>query len=193
VRDRAAHASAADSGRRGGSAHRTLIDNLQYMLEHPDIGRRALSWRSNSGGESGGILTPVKTQASDTKLVAQMQPYDEAYTLERATLDGRSVPMLVTQIADGENGEVMMNEFPPKYREVVRESSDSETPTLNGTEKPGAGLRERRARARPARDPAAVAASHLGRDGARRRARAPGRRDRGVRPARLMFLIVPPT
>jgi hypothetical protein len=28
----------------------------------------------------------------------------------------------------------MMNEFPPKYREVVRESSGSETPMLNGTE-----------------------------------------------------------
>ena len=28
----------------------------------------------------------------------------------------------------------MMNEFPPKYMEVVRESSSSETPLLNGTE-----------------------------------------------------------
>jgi hypothetical protein len=41
---------------------------------------------------------------------------------------------LVTQIADGENGGVMMNEFPPKYQEVVRESSGSRTPLLNATE-----------------------------------------------------------
>jgi len=40
----------------------------------------------------------------------------------------------VTQIADGENGGVMMNEFPPKYHEAVRESSGSTTPIMNVTE-----------------------------------------------------------
>jgi hypothetical protein len=49
-------------------------------------------------------------------------------------LAGRSVPPLVTQIADGENGGVMMHEFPPKYLQVVRESSGSRTPILNVTE-----------------------------------------------------------
>jgi hypothetical protein len=44
------------------------------------------------------------------------------------------VPPLVTQIADGENGGVMMNEFPPKYVEVVRECSGTRTPMLNVTE-----------------------------------------------------------
>jgi hypothetical protein len=63
-----------------------------------------------------------------------MQPYYEARGLGRCQLAGRSVPPLVTQIADGENGGVMMNEFPPKYHEVVRESSWSATPMLNGTE-----------------------------------------------------------
>jgi hypothetical protein len=76
----------------------------------------------------------VKTQGSDTKLVGQMQPYDEARGLARLELAGRSVPPLVTQIADGENGGVMMNEFPPKYVEVVRECSGSHTPILNVTE-----------------------------------------------------------
>ena len=38
------------------------------------------------------------------------------------------------QIADGENGGVMMNEFPPKFLEVARESSRSSTPMLGGTE-----------------------------------------------------------
>ena len=41
---------------------------------------------------------------------------------------------MVTQIADGETGGVMMNEFPPKYIEVVRECSGSETPLVNVTE-----------------------------------------------------------
>src|SRR5262249_38988479 len=41
---------------------------------------------------------------------------------------------LVTQIADGENGGVMMNEFPSKYFEVIREASGSETPPVNVTE-----------------------------------------------------------
>ena len=63
-----------------------------------------------------------------------MQPYYEARGLGRQELAGRSVPPLVTQIADGENGGVMMNEFPSKYFEVVRESSGSATPMLNGTE-----------------------------------------------------------
>ena len=54
----------------------------------------------------------IKTQGSDTKLVAQMQPYYEAKSLSRWELAGKSVPPLVTQIADGENGGVMMNEFP---------------------------------------------------------------------------------
>ena len=43
------------------------------------------------------------------------------------------VPPLVTQIADGENGGVMMNEFPPKYFDVIRESSGSPTPAMNVT------------------------------------------------------------
>jgi hypothetical protein len=39
----------------------------------------------------------VKTQGSDTKLVAQMQPYYEARGLGRCQLAGRSVSPLVTQ------------------------------------------------------------------------------------------------
>ena len=89
---------------------------------------------TNSRGESTSIVALVKTQGSDTKLVGQMQPYYEARGLGRWELAGRSVPPLVTQIADGENGGVMMNEFPPKYFEVVRESSWSATPMLTGTE-----------------------------------------------------------
>ncbi len=88
----------------------------------------------SSRGESASIIAIIKTQGSDTKLVGQMQPYYEAKTLGRATLGGHSVPQLVTQIADGENGGVMMNEFPSKYFEVVRLASGTETPLLNVSE-----------------------------------------------------------
>jgi len=89
---------------------------------------------TNSEGHSVDIIAILKTQGSDTKLVAQMQPYYEAKSLSRWELAGRSVPPLVTQIADGENGGVMMNEFPPKYREVVGEASHSDVPLMNVTE-----------------------------------------------------------
>jgi len=89
---------------------------------------------TSSRGESASIIAVIKTQGSDTKLIGQMQPYYEARGMGRSTLAGRSVPPLVTQIADGENGGVMMNEFPPKYLEVVRECSNSGTPILNVTE-----------------------------------------------------------
>ena len=40
----------------------------------------------------------------------------------------------MTQISDGENGGVMMNEFPGKYREVMNLCSGSSTPAVNVTE-----------------------------------------------------------
>lgn len=89
---------------------------------------------TNSKGESAEIVAIIKTQGSDTKLVAQMQPWYEASGLQRSRLGGRSVPPLVAQIADGENGGVMMNEFPPKYREVVGLASGSDVPLMNVSE-----------------------------------------------------------
>ena len=88
----------------------------------------------SSGGQTASIVAVVKTQGSDTKLVAQMQPYYEAKGLGRCPLAGRTVPPLVTQVADGENGGVMMNEFPPKYVEVVRQCSGTRTPMVNVSE-----------------------------------------------------------
>ncbi len=86
---------------------------------------------SSSSGETASIVAIVKTQGSDAKLVGQMQPYFEAKGLSPQALGTHRVPPLVFQIADGENGGVMMNEFPPKYFEVVRECSGSPTPMLN--------------------------------------------------------------
>jgi hypothetical protein len=69
----------------------------------------------NSHGETISITALIKTQGSDTKLVAQMQPYHEAKTRGRQRIGTVDVPSLVSQIADGENGGVMMNEFPGGY------------------------------------------------------------------------------
>ncbi|MEW5859110.1 MAG: glycosyl hydrolase family 57 [Cyanobacteriota bacterium] len=72
----------------------------------------------NSQGETIAITALIKTQGSDTKLVAQMQPYYEAKTLSRQQLGKVSVPPIVTQIGDGENGGVMMNEFPSAFNQA---------------------------------------------------------------------------
>lgn len=88
----------------------------------------------NSEGKTQSIVAIVKTQGSDTKLVAQMQPYYEAKGLNRSPVGGKPVPPVCAQIADGENGGVMMNEFPAKYMEVMREASGSDTPPMNVTE-----------------------------------------------------------
>jgi len=88
---------------------------------------------TDSRGNTASIIAIVKTQGSDTKLVGQMQPYYEARGLQPEQLAGRRVPPLVTQIGDGENGGVMMNEFPPKYFEVIRECSGSAVPAVNVT------------------------------------------------------------
>ncbi len=60
----------------------------------------------------------IKTQGSDTKLVAQMQPYYEAKTLSKQQLGSILIPPIVTQIGDGENGGVMMNEFPSAFKQA---------------------------------------------------------------------------
>lgn len=93
----------------------------------------------NSHGETLSITALIKTQGSDTKLVAQMQPYYEAKTLSRQQIGGVTVPLLVTQIGDGENGGVMMNEFPGGFKNAWYEMAQQDGGTkgvvgLTGTE-----------------------------------------------------------
>lgn len=90
----------------------------------------------SSTGEEVRIAALVKTQGSDTKLVAQLQPYYEAKSLNGwQELGGIMIPPCVFQIGDGENGGVMMNEFPPKYKSVFyNEIGNSGVISLNGTE-----------------------------------------------------------
>ena len=97
----------------------------------------------NSRGDTVSITALVKTQGSDTKLVGQMQPCYEAMGLEPQELAGRRVPPLVSQIADGENGGVMMNEFPSAFIQAHRQlaaqamgapAGGGVTVALNGSE-----------------------------------------------------------
>lgn len=93
----------------------------------------------NSHGESISITALIKTQGSDTKLVAQMQPYFEAKGRGKQHIGNVSIPSLVTQIADGENGGVMMNEYPRDIFRIYHEIRDSGghasgVVPLNGTE-----------------------------------------------------------
>jgi len=103
-----------------------------HGIDRPHIPHRLVC--RNSKGETASIIALIKTQGSDTKLVAQMQPWYEAASLSRWELGGKQIPPLVTQIADGENGGVMMNEFPNKFMEVVRNASHTDTPLMNGSE-----------------------------------------------------------
>ena len=123
-----------ESGYRWVLLQEHTVENIHdgSGVRHPHLPHRLVA--RNARGDKVSITAIIKTQGSDTKLVGQMQPYYEAKSLSRGDLAGRSIPLLVAQIADGENGGVMMNEFTPKYLEVMREASDSDTVPANVTE-----------------------------------------------------------
>ena len=98
----------------------------------------------NSSGDTVSITALIKTQGSDTKLVGQMQPCYEALGLGRQPLGASTIPALVCQIADGENGGVMMNEFPAAFiqahqrianpAQASKTAEGSKTVAINGSE-----------------------------------------------------------
>jgi hypothetical protein len=90
----------------------------------------------NSHGETASITVLIKTQGSDTKLVGQMQPYYEAKLQQsKPVLGNVAVPPLVTQISDGENGGVMMNEFPSAFKAAwYDQKTQSDVVGMTGTE-----------------------------------------------------------
>ena len=117
----------------------------EHSVEHPD--GSGLSHADclvphqlvaiNRSGERAEITALIKTQGSDTKLVGQMQPFYEALGLNPVPLGGTTIPPVVAQIADGENGGVMMNEFPPAFIQSyqrLRDTADSRTTAINGSE-----------------------------------------------------------
>ncbi|MDP2921717.1 MAG: glycosyl hydrolase family 57 [Candidatus Omnitrophota bacterium] len=88
----------------------------------------------NSLGEKAEITVIIKTQGSDNKLIGQMQPYYEAKTLGHEKYCGVDLPGFVAQIGDGENGGVMMNEFPQAYKIAYGEIGREGVVGMNGTE-----------------------------------------------------------
>lgn len=88
----------------------------------------------NSQGETISITALIKTQGSDTKLVAQMQPYYEAKTLSKQQLGNVNIPPIVSQIGDGENGGVMMNEFPSAFKQAWHQIGKTGVVGVTGTE-----------------------------------------------------------
>jgi len=101
-------------------------------IRRPHLPHRLIA--KNSLGEIESITALVKTQGSDNKLIGQMQPYYEAKTVREKDLCGRKIKPYVLQIGDGENGGVMMNEFPPAYRIAFDEIKREGTVALNGSE-----------------------------------------------------------
>ncbi|MFA7676678.1 MAG: glycosyl hydrolase family 57 [Candidatus Omnitrophota bacterium] len=88
----------------------------------------------NSAGKIAEITVLIKTQGSDTKLVAQMQPFYEAKTRKPEDYTAKKIPAFILQISDGENGGVMMNEFPEAYKKVFEQVGPQGTVALNGSQ-----------------------------------------------------------
>nr|CRH04443.1 GH13 : 1,4-alpha-glucan branching enzyme (modular protein) [Candidatus Magnetococcus massalia] len=88
----------------------------------------------NSAGDEVEILTMLISPGNRHLQVGQLQPYYESLQLGRKQLGDKQVPPMALQWGPGEEGGVMMNEFPAKYREVVNSASGSETPLMNVSE-----------------------------------------------------------
>lgn len=106
-------------------------------IRQPHVPHRLVA--RNGEGAVEEILVLIKTKGSDTKLVGQMQPFWEAKTLSPVSLGDQAVPPLVSQISDGENGGVMMNEFPSAFKRSwheMRQQGGGRTGVVgfNGTE-----------------------------------------------------------
>ena len=122
-----------ECGYRWLMAQEHTIENMDGSpLRRPHFPHKLIA--RNSLGEKLEITVIVKTQGSDNKLIGQMQPYYEAKTLSHEKYCGVDLPPFVAQIGDGENGGVMMNEFPSAYNIAFQEISKEGTVSMNGTE-----------------------------------------------------------
>ena len=88
----------------------------------------------DSNGREMSITALIKTQGSDTKLVGQMQTLLRSPGAGTARAGGTPGAPLVSQIADGENGGVMMNEFPAAFIQAHERIRAETTQAINGTE-----------------------------------------------------------
>ncbi|MFH1867642.1 MAG: glycosyl hydrolase family 57 [Candidatus Omnitrophota bacterium] len=109
------------------------IENLDASgIRRPHFPHKLLA--KNSLGETEEITILIKTQGSDTKLIGQMQPYYEARSVGHQEYAGVEMPPYVLQIGDGENGGVMMNEFPQGYKQAFGQIGTEGVVSMNGSE-----------------------------------------------------------
>lgn len=109
------------------------VENIDgSSIKKPHFPHRLVA--KNSLGQTEEITALIKTQGSDTKLIGQMQPYYEAKSVNREEYCGKAIPPFVLQVGDGENGGVMMNEFPPNYKRVFQEITTEGVVGMNGSE-----------------------------------------------------------
>lgn len=120
-----------------------LVGQMQPYYEAKGLGRVELG----SGSEKGrsGLYSSTKSLGSISLKNERGESIDARPGFEREKPNcevfpspsrpdlpfSEPVPSLVSQISDGENGGVMMNEFPPKYVQVMQESSGGPTPPVN--------------------------------------------------------------
>lgn len=109
------------------------IENLDATgIKRPHFPHRLIA--KNSLGETEEMAVLIKTQGSDTKLIGQMQPYYEARSIGHQEYAGIEIPPYVLQIGDGENGGVMMNEFPQAYKQAFAGIGTDGVVSMNGSE-----------------------------------------------------------
>ncbi len=109
------------------------VENLDGTgIRRPHLPHRLVA--KNSLGQAEEIVVLIKTQGSDTKLIGQMQPYYEAKSTAKQEYCGKEIPPFVLQIGDGENGGVMMNEFPQTYKQAFQEIGREGVVGMNGSE-----------------------------------------------------------
>jgi len=115
-----------------------LVGQMQPYFEALGLGRVELGLGSEKG-RSGPKEQKVRRVEGEKVSVEEGKTVRPSDLLNFSTSGSDlpfsvSIPSLVAQIADGENGGVMMNEFPPKYVQVMQECSGTPTPTVNVTE-----------------------------------------------------------
>nr|WP_241893395.1 1,4-alpha-glucan branching protein GlgB [Magnetofaba australis] len=88
----------------------------------------------NGAGEEATILALLIGPGNRNLMVGQMQSAHAARSMQRIDLGGESIPPMAAQWGPGEEGGVVMNEFPHAFRQAAHETSGSDTPMMNGGE-----------------------------------------------------------
>ena len=93
---------------------RSAVETLNgESVERSHIPYRLIT--EGTSGETAEIIVFLTDDAAEAKLVAKMHPYYQAKALSREAKRREQIAPIVTQIADGENEGLMLNEFPSAF------------------------------------------------------------------------------